>query len=113
MFITLLSLLCIVAGVTCLALSLPPPQKKCDLEEKNRLAWRWLGALILLFLAGYLYYGFRILTHTTHLHDLFIALVLGSGGIFVITVVHLSRQTLNTGQRRASNRRNSKEREKT
>jgi diguanylate cyclase (GGDEF)-like protein len=79
-----------------LFLSLKPTKLICDLEEKFRLAWRYLGALILLFLAGYIYYGFRLLTQEPSIQDLLLSLILCGGGIFVIMVAHLSLQTLKT-----------------
>ncbi|MDW7774429.1 MAG: EAL domain-containing protein [Desulfobulbaceae bacterium] len=67
----------------------------CDIEVKHRLAWRWLGALILLFLAGYIYYGFKLVTHPAQLQDLFLSFILFAGGIFVIMVVRFSLNSMN------------------
>lgn len=80
----------ITAGITCLLLSLLPSRRICEIEEKHRIAWRWLGALTLFFLAGYLYYGFRLVSKAVSLQDVLVALILFGGGIFVIMVVRLS-----------------------
>jgi diguanylate cyclase (GGDEF)-like protein len=96
MIFTILSLLFLLSGTACLLLALHPTKTICDLQSTHRLAWRWLGAFILLFLAGYLYYFYRLLTQTAHLHDLLLTLILCGGGVFVILVVRLSQQTLHT-----------------
>jgi len=105
MALTTFSLLLLLAGTACLLLALPPTKTICDLESTHRLAWRWLGAFILLFLAGYLYSILRLLTGPAHLQDLLLSLILCGGGVFVILVVRLSRQTLNTIKRVADDER--------
>ena len=106
MLLTLFALLLLLAGTACLLLALPPTKTICDLESTHRLAWRWLGAFILLFLAGYLYY---ILSPPdpgpAHLQDLLLSLILCGGGVFVILVVRLSLQTLNSIKRIADDER--------
>ena len=96
MVVKIISLAFILVGTACLFLSLQPTKVICDLEKKHRLAWRYLGAMILLFIAGYVYYGFRFLSHEARLDDLLLSVVLGAGGIFVIMVARLSLQTLKT-----------------
>lgn len=96
MALKILSLTFILVGTVSLLLSLKPTKLICDLDEKFRLAWRYLGALILLFLAGYIYYGFRLLTQESRIQDLLLSLILFGGGIFVIMVAHLSLQSLET-----------------
>ena len=46
--------------------------------------------------AGYIYYGFRLLTQESRIQDLLLSLILFGGGIFVIMVAHLSLQSLET-----------------
>lgn len=84
----------IAGGILCQALSLHPTWRICRIEEKKRLAWRWLGALILFFLAGYMYYGYRLLSRPVHLQEFLISIILLGGGIFVFTVVRLSLHSL-------------------
>ena len=96
MLFTLIALFFLLPGILCLLLALTPTRTICNLESTHRIAWRWLGAFILLFLAGYIYYAMRLLTLGAHLHDLFLTLILGGGGLFVILVVRLSLQTLHT-----------------
>lgn len=89
-----LSLALVIAGIACLFLSLWPSKRICEIEEKHRLAWRWLGALILFFLAGYLYYGYRLVFKVVSLQDFLISIILFGGGIFVIMVVRLSLNSM-------------------
>lgn len=105
MALTTFSLLLLLAGTACLLLALSPTKTICDLERTHRVAWRWLGAFILIFLAGYLYYILRLLTRPAHLHDLLLSLILCGGGVFVILVVRLSRQTLHTIKKIADDER--------
>ena len=102
---TFFSLLFLFSGTACLLLALIPTKRICDMESSHRLAWRWLGGFILTFLAGYLYYAYHLLTQTARLQDLLLSLILGSGGVFVILVVRLSQQTLNTVKRIADDER--------
>ena len=106
MVIKTLSLILIAAGIACLFLSLWPTKRVCDIEEKHRLAWRWLGALIVLFLAGYLYYVFRLLNKTTNIQDFLLSIILFGGGIFVIIVVRLSMLSLDNIKKKAESDRN-------
>ncbi len=96
MSVKFISLLFILIGTGCLILSLQPTKHIYDFEKKHRLAWRWLGILILMFLAGYLYYSFKVMTQENHLLDLLLSLILFGGGIFVFMVTRLSLQTLET-----------------
>ena len=86
----------IAVGIACLFLSLFPTKQICDLEKKHQLAWKLLGIFLLMFLGGYVYYGYLIAIRAVNLHDLLISLILAGGGIFVIIVVRLSLQTLKT-----------------
>lgn len=96
MIIKFFSLIFLLVGTGCLLLSLAPAKKICGLENRYQVAWRWLGGFIILFLAGYVYYLISLIRNPIHLHDFFLALILGGGGIFVILVVRLSLQTLDT-----------------
>ena len=96
MIIRILSLLFLLGGTVCLVSALPFTRKICALETRHGLAWRWLGGFIVLFLAGYLYYAYRLWFFAIHLEDILLSFILGGGGIFVILVVRLSLQTLNT-----------------
>jgi len=95
MIVKIVSLALICTGTLCLIFSIWPTKRICDIEEKHRLAWRWLGALILLFLAGYAYYGYRMFIMAAHLGDILFSLILCGGGIFVIMVVRLTLHSLN------------------
>jgi diguanylate cyclase len=105
MIIRILSLLFLLGGTACLVSALPVTRKICALETKHGLAWRWLGAFIVLFLAGYLYYAYRLLSYEIHVEDVLLSFILGGGGIFVILVAHLSLQTLHTIKETADNER--------
>jgi len=105
MIIQILSLVFLLIGIGALLLSLAPAKKICGLENRYQLSWRWLGGFILLFLAGYSYYLVNLIRYPAHLHDLFLSLILGGGGIFVILVVRLSLQTLETIKQIAENER--------
>lgn len=94
MLTQILALFFIAGGIICLFLSLFPAKQICDLEKKHQLAWRMLSILILLFLGGYLFYGYLLLIRDVHFHDLLISLILSGGGVFVIIVVRLSLKTL-------------------
>jgi diguanylate cyclase (GGDEF)-like protein len=102
---TFFSLVFLFGGTACLLLALIPTKTICDMESTHRLAWRWLGGFILIFLAGYIYYIYRLLTQTPHLQDVLLSLILGGGGVFVILVVRLSQQTLHTIKRIADDER--------
>ncbi len=95
----------LVAGAVCLLLAISPTKRICDIEKKHYLAWKWLGAFILFFLGGYLYYIFILFTKVTHLQDFLLAIVLFGGGIFVIMVVRLSQQSLDNIKKIADSER--------
>ncbi len=96
MAITLVTIILLLTGILCLAIAVLTTKQICGLGEKHRLAWICLGALILFFLAGYLYYGGYLLTHAVRMHDLLISVIMAAGGIFVILAARLSLQTLET-----------------
>lgn len=105
MIIRTISLLFLLGGTACLVAALPVTRKICALETKHGIAWRWLGGFIVLFLAGYLYYAYSLLYFEIHVEDLLLTFILGGGGIFVILVVRLSLQTLDTIKEIADNER--------
>ncbi len=86
----------LAAGTASLALALVPAWKICRLESRHRRAWRWLGALILLFLPGYLSYLITLFRSAPGVNDLLVSIILAGGGFFVILVVRLSLRTLET-----------------
>ncbi len=94
--IKLITIILLLTGILCLSIAVVPTRQICGLEKKHRLAWRCLGALILLFLAGYLYYGGYLLRRPARMYDLLISIIMAAGGIFVILVTRLSLQTLET-----------------
>jgi len=86
MTIKLVTIILLLIGILCLSIAVLPTRQICGLEKKHRVAWRCLGALILLFLAGYLYYGSLLIIRPARVHDLLISIIMAAGGIFVILV---------------------------
>lgn len=105
MIIRIIALIFLLGGTACLVAALPVTRNICVLETKHGIAWRWLGGFIIIFLIGYVYYGYRLLFYDIDIHDLLLSLILGEGGIFVILVVRLSLQTLHTIKEIADNER--------
>ncbi|HDO30390.1 MAG TPA: GGDEF domain-containing protein, partial [Desulfobacteraceae bacterium] len=94
MTIKLVTIIFVSIGTICISIAILPTRQICGLERKHRFAWRCLGALILLFLLGYLYYGGQLLIRPARIHDLMISIIMMAGGFFVILVARLSLQTL-------------------
>ncbi|MEW6428864.1 MAG: EAL domain-containing protein [Thermodesulfobacteriota bacterium] len=65
-----------------------------QVHQKNRAAWQLLGALIILFLAGYVVYGGYLLRHPAAVHDVIAATIMLGGGIFVAGVVAATRRSI-------------------
>ena len=81
----------VVMGVLLLALSLFPTQEICRKRNQLYKEWKWLAALILFFILGYLLY-INILLKSIFItsQHLVVATILLSGSVFVIMVVRLS-----------------------
>ncbi len=83
-------------GTILLGISLLPTKHICAGKQQDTKAWRLLGALIVLFLLGYVadgFYLFRARTEVGRL-DLIVALTLFGGSIFVLSVANLTRNTI-------------------
>lgn len=94
MAIKTFSLIVMSAGISCLFMAISPTKHICDIEKKHKLAWRLLAVLILVFLLGYLYYIYLLFTREVTMEDILFSIILCGGGIFVITSVRLSLNSL-------------------
>jgi len=92
-------------GTVLLCLSLIPTRQLCTGKHQNTRAWRFLGALIILFLLGYAAYGLYLFKAEVGRLDLFVALILFGGGIFVLSVVFLTRNSIDQLTRMAASAR--------
>lgn len=86
----------IFTGMALLAAALPSISSIFGkLGEGLRTAWRWLRALILLFLAGYAGFAFLLLGAPVTVAELIVSAILMAGGAFVLIVARLSHLTTN------------------
>ncbi|MHB1676442.1 MAG: putative bifunctional diguanylate cyclase/phosphodiesterase [Sulfuriferula sp.] len=65
-----------------------------DEQTRNLTGWRLLLGFVIIFLFGYLGYGWHLLSHRPEFADLIVSLVFCSGGLFVLITMHASVQTL-------------------
>ncbi|MBU1234531.1 MAG: EAL domain-containing protein [Proteobacteria bacterium] len=87
----IVSISMVIIGVLLLALSLIPTQKICRRRNQLYKGWKWLAALIVFFILGYILYInilFKSIFITTQ--HLIVSSILLSGSIFVVMVVRLS-----------------------
>ncbi len=90
-----LSLLMIATGMGLLVAALPSISSILGKlgDGSLRTAWRWLRALILLFLAGYAGFAVLLLGKIVTAAELIVSVILMAGGGFVLVVARLSRLT--------------------
>ncbi len=84
----------IFIGVILLALSLFCIKKICDKNDRICTGWKFLAFLVLLFIGGYMTYGFMMNESAMSMDNIITSLILFGGAIFVITVVRLSNITI-------------------
>jgi diguanylate cyclase (GGDEF)-like protein len=88
-----IALILVGLGVILLGASLPPTRHLCAGKDQTR-AWRILGALIVLFLLCYSAYALFLFRVTAGGPEVFVALILFGGSIFVFSVVRLTRNSI-------------------
>lgn len=87
----IISISMVAIGVLLLALSLIPTQKICRRRNQLYKGWKWLAALILFFILGYiLYINILLKSIFVTTQHLIVSSILLSGSIFVVMVVRLS-----------------------
>ncbi len=80
----------VLIGIILLASSLYPTKKICRRKHQLYTSWKFLGVLILFFIAGYILFLNMIVSTPTTTLEMIVASILFSGSIFVIMVVRLS-----------------------
>ena len=77
-------------GVFLLAFSLIPSHKICQRRNQLYKGWKRLSSLICFFIFGYILYITILINNRSTSQDLIVSIILLSGSIFVVLVVHLS-----------------------
>lgn len=80
-----------VFGLICLASALKPTKDICDRKQRVASGWKFLGVFIVLFMVGYLSYGYMLTSGPSSTLKTIVSVILLGGGIFVAMVVRLSR----------------------
>ncbi|MCK4839207.1 MAG: EAL domain-containing protein [Desulfobulbaceae bacterium] len=91
----LISLIFVYLGAFLLITALFPTKTLCDQKHHATNAWRFLGALIIIFLIIYGAYGVYLLKSGADLFGLLVAILMFGGGIFVFSVVKLAQVSIN------------------
>jgi len=102
----IVSISMVIIGVLLLALSLIPTQKICRRRNQLYKGWKWLAALIVFFILGYILYInilFKSIFITTQ--HLIVSSILLSGSIFVVMVVRLSLASIRRSEHLADRER--------
>ncbi|MFP3982779.1 MAG: putative bifunctional diguanylate cyclase/phosphodiesterase [Desulfurivibrionaceae bacterium] len=91
----IISVTLVAAGIFLLFLSLFPTRKICLREYRISKGWKAMGLLIICLILGYSSFGIMVLNRPgiSVLH-LIVALVLFGGSVFVISVVIISRKSI-------------------
>ena len=80
----------VLAGVVILAYALKPTRELCR-EPVQGSGWKWLYALIVLFIFGYLAFAWHASSGAASLTEIVGALILFGGSCFVVIVTRMSR----------------------
>ena len=91
----IISIILTAIGSIGLIISLFPAKYICQIDKKNCISWKALGALILFFIFGYVFFISMVLNGTGSAIELAVSLILCGGGIFVPLVINLSIRSIN------------------
>jgi len=105
MVVKICSIFFILAGVTFLATALFPARRICQIEKKYCTAWKFLGALVVFFILGYIIFSLTLLHREVQFVEFMVSLILFGGGVFVSLVVHFSMHSIEHMQQTAEEER--------
>ncbi|MEN8258354.1 MAG: EAL domain-containing protein [Thermodesulfobacteriota bacterium] len=86
----IVSIAMVLVGIVLLAFSLNPTRKICQRKHQLYASWKFLGALIIFFIIGYILFLNMVLNAPASSLEVIVASILFSGAVFVIMVVRLS-----------------------
>ena len=95
----------VLVGIGLLSLSLRPTRRICQRRNQRDTGWKWLGALILFFILGYILYLAILFNNPSTTQNLIVAAILFGGSIFVMLVVRLSLASIRRSEHLANKER--------
>jgi diguanylate cyclase (GGDEF)-like protein len=89
-----ISILLVIFGLLSLASSIMPAQSLCCYKTGQAMGWNAVYSLILFFILGYSFFLHHLIVDPVGFIELILAIILSSGGVFVVLVVRLSLASL-------------------
>ena len=89
-----IALIMVACGIILLITALRPVKEICTYENQRRHGWGLLQHLILLFICGYIIFGYYLLTNEIAFIEFVVAMIFLGGGWFVTVVSRLSLSTV-------------------
>ncbi len=92
----------VLVGIVLLACSLIPTRKICRRKHQLYTSWKFLGVLILFFIAGYILFLNMLIKAPPSSLEMIVSTILFSGAVFVCVVVRLSLASIKLSEHFAS-----------